>query len=131
MSRPIKRSFTIGVHRTSISLEAPFWEALKAAAAQEGMSSSNLIGRIDVERGSSGLSSAVNNYNNFVSSFESRSLVTARKFRDLNIEPTRREIELLQAVEALPRHAEGEGAEIVPLHGAGDDNEDSPQIAAE
>jgi predicted DNA-binding ribbon-helix-helix protein len=59
MSRPIKRSFTIGGHRTSISLEAPFWEALKAAAAQEGMSSSNLIGRIDAERGSSGLSSAV------------------------------------------------------------------------
>ena len=35
MSRPVKRSFTIGGHRTSISLEAAFWDALKAAAARE------------------------------------------------------------------------------------------------
>lgn len=59
MSRPVKRSFTIGGHRTSISLEAPFWDALRAAAAQERLPLSNLIGRIDAERGSSGLSSAV------------------------------------------------------------------------
>ena len=42
------------------------------------------------------------------SSFESRSLVTARKFRDLNIEPGRREIEVVTPVEALPRYAEEE-----------------------
>jgi predicted DNA-binding ribbon-helix-helix protein len=59
MSRPVKRSFTIGGHRTSISLEAPFWEALKTAAAQERMPLSSLIARIDAERGDSGLSSAV------------------------------------------------------------------------
>jgi predicted DNA-binding ribbon-helix-helix protein len=59
MSRPVKRSFTIGGHRTSISLEAPFWDALKAAAANERMPLSNLIARIDAERGESGLSSAV------------------------------------------------------------------------
>jgi DNA recombination protein RmuC len=76
-----------------------------------------------------GLATAVNNYNSFVSSFESRSLVTARKFRDLNIEPTKREIEVLQAVEALPRYAEDEGAEIVQLTGF--DENDPPQIAAE
>ena len=34
--RPVKRSFTIAGHRTSISLEAPFWDALKEAAAEEG-----------------------------------------------------------------------------------------------
>ncbi|MGH7008420.1 MAG: ribbon-helix-helix domain-containing protein, partial [Stellaceae bacterium] len=27
--RPVKRSFTIAGHRTSIALEPPFWEALK------------------------------------------------------------------------------------------------------
>ncbi len=59
MSRPVKRSFTIGGHRTSISLEAPFWDALKAAAARENVPVSRLIARIDDGRGGSGLSSAV------------------------------------------------------------------------
>ena len=59
MSRPVKRSFTIGGHRTSISLEAPFWAALQSAAEQEKLPLSALIGRIDAERGDGGLSSAV------------------------------------------------------------------------
>jgi len=59
MSRPVKRSFTIGGHRTSISLEAPFWTALKDAAEKEKLPLSTLIARIDAERGGSGLSSAV------------------------------------------------------------------------
>ena len=59
MSRPVKRSFTIAGHRTSISLETPFWEALKAAAAEEGIPVAKLIARIDGSRGASGLSSAV------------------------------------------------------------------------
>ena len=59
MSRPIKRSFSIGGHRTSISLETPFWDALKAAATTEQVSLSTLIARIDAGRGNSGLSSAV------------------------------------------------------------------------
>ena len=59
MSRPVKRSFTIAGHRTSISLEAPFWEALKATAAEEGVAVAKLIARIDGSRGASGLSSAV------------------------------------------------------------------------
>lgn len=57
--RPVKRSFTIGGHRTSISLEAPFWEALKAAATHEGVPVSRLIARIDKDREGCGLSSAV------------------------------------------------------------------------
>ncbi len=59
MTRPVKRSFTIAGHRTSISLEAPFWEALKAVAAEERMPMSQLIARIDTARGNGGLSSAV------------------------------------------------------------------------
>ena len=59
MSRPVKRSFTISGHRTSISLEQAFWVALKAIAADEGVSVAALIGRIDAARGKSGLSSAV------------------------------------------------------------------------
>lgn len=57
--RPRKRSFTIRGHRTSISLETAFWEALKVAAAQESASLAALIARIDAERGETNLSSAV------------------------------------------------------------------------
>lgn len=57
--RPVKRSFSIRGHRTSISLEQPFWEALKEAAAREGLSLAALIARIDERRGAAGLSSAV------------------------------------------------------------------------
>ncbi len=59
MGRPVKRSFTIAGHRTSISLETEFWEALKVAAAQEGVAVAKLIARIDEGRGAGGLSSAV------------------------------------------------------------------------
>ncbi|HVX35418.1 MAG TPA: ribbon-helix-helix domain-containing protein [Hyphomicrobium sp.] len=57
--RPEKRSFSIQGHRTSISLEAAFWSALKAAAAEEGLTLAGLISAIDKERGGAGLSSAV------------------------------------------------------------------------
>ena len=57
--RPAKRSFTIGGHRTSISLEAAFWDALKAAAVEDGVPVSRLIARIDAERAGCGLSSAI------------------------------------------------------------------------
>ena len=58
-ARPQKHSFTIGGHRTSISLEAAFWDALKAAAAEDGVSVSQLIARIDAQRSGAGLSSAI------------------------------------------------------------------------
>ncbi len=57
--RPLKRSFTIAGHSTSISLEAPFWEALKDAAQERGQSLAALVEEIDAKRGSAGLSSAV------------------------------------------------------------------------
>ncbi|MFL6774812.1 MAG: DNA recombination protein RmuC [Sphingomicrobium sp.] len=66
----------------------------------------------DMRKVGAGLTSAVNNYNAFVSSFESRSLVTARKFRDLNIEPSEREIEVVPAVEALPRYGDEDLTQI-------------------
>jgi predicted DNA-binding ribbon-helix-helix protein len=57
--RPVKRSFSIGGHRTSISLEPPFWSALKEVAARERLPLAKLVGAIDKNRGDSGLSSAV------------------------------------------------------------------------
>ena len=103
-------------------------EKLAKEARQIGELGKELYERLakaadDLRKVGSGLSTAVNNYNSFVSSFETRSLVTARKFRDLNIEPGRRDIDVLTPVEALPRYADDE------LEFSGD--EDPPQIAAE
>jgi predicted DNA-binding ribbon-helix-helix protein len=55
-----KRSVTIGGHRTSISLEAPFHLELERIAAERGTSVSALIAAIDAERDpSANLSSAI------------------------------------------------------------------------
>ena len=105
-------------------------EKLAKEARQIGELGKELYERLakaadDLRKVGSGLSTAVNNYNSFVSSFETRSLVTARKFRDLNIEPGRRDIEVLAPVEALPRYADEE------LSLTGDEADEPPQIAAE
>jgi predicted DNA-binding ribbon-helix-helix protein len=55
----VKRSVSIARHRTSISLEEPFWEGLREIAALESLSVQALIGRIDAERGEQNLSSAI------------------------------------------------------------------------
>jgi predicted DNA-binding ribbon-helix-helix protein len=49
-SGPVKRSVMIGGHATSISLETVFWDALKQAAAADGLPLSALVARIDAER---------------------------------------------------------------------------------
>jgi len=54
----IKRSFSIQGHRTSVALEAEFWQALDAAAAARGQSSAALVTEIDEER-STPLASAI------------------------------------------------------------------------
>ncbi len=57
-----KRSVTIAGHRTSISLEDEFWQALQEAAAQERMAVSQLVAEIDEMRGPRSLSSAIRVY---------------------------------------------------------------------
>jgi predicted DNA-binding ribbon-helix-helix protein len=57
--RGVKHSVTIAGHRTSITLEPPFFEALKEIAAGEGLSLSALVRRIDAARGGQGLSRAL------------------------------------------------------------------------
>jgi predicted DNA-binding ribbon-helix-helix protein len=47
MSQPAKRSVTIDGHRTSVSLEDPFWKLLGAQAVARNMSRAALIGQID------------------------------------------------------------------------------------
>jgi predicted DNA-binding ribbon-helix-helix protein len=58
-ARPIKRSFRIAGHQTSISLEAAFWDELKAAAARRRLPLVQLVADIDSARGDTNLSSAV------------------------------------------------------------------------
>ena len=50
MTGPVKRSVMIAGHATSISLEPIFWDALKAAAQEEGVPLSALVARIDAAR---------------------------------------------------------------------------------
>jgi len=45
-----KRSVTIAGHRTSISLEAPFWQALAEIAASRQTSVAALVAEIDRKR---------------------------------------------------------------------------------
>ena len=49
-SGPVKRSVMIAGHATSISLEPIFWDALREAAAAEGLPLNALIARIDADR---------------------------------------------------------------------------------
>jgi predicted DNA-binding ribbon-helix-helix protein len=55
-----KRSITIAGHRTSVSIEAPFWQALGEIAAAKGMSLAAVIVDIDRDRApGTNLSSAI------------------------------------------------------------------------
>jgi two-component system cell cycle response regulator CpdR len=55
----IKRSIALGTRKTSVSLEDPFWLALKEMAAEQGMTVTKLISRIDAGRNEANLSSAL------------------------------------------------------------------------
>lgn len=58
-SRPLKRSFSIRGHRTSISLEAAFWDALIEIAKHQQQPLAQMVAGIDEARGDAGLSGAV------------------------------------------------------------------------
>jgi predicted DNA-binding ribbon-helix-helix protein len=58
--RPEKHSLTLRGHRTSVSLEAPFWTAFREIAAAEGKTLNELASEIDEGRGTaSGLAGAI------------------------------------------------------------------------
>lgn len=62
MDKPRKRSITIAGHATSISLEAPFWDAIRDIAAKQDMSTQDLIAEIDNSKRMASLSSAIRVY---------------------------------------------------------------------
>ncbi len=55
----IKRSVVIHGHKTSVSLEQPFWDAFRDIAETERMSTSALLRKVDAERRHANLSSAI------------------------------------------------------------------------
>lgn len=62
-ARPVKHSLTLHGHRTSVSLEAPFWDAFRDIAAARNMGLNELAAEIDEARGvSAGLASAIRVY---------------------------------------------------------------------
>jgi predicted DNA-binding ribbon-helix-helix protein len=55
----MKRSIVIVGHKTSVSLEEPFWGGLREIAAAKGATLSDLIALIDRDRQQSNLSSHI------------------------------------------------------------------------
>jgi predicted DNA-binding ribbon-helix-helix protein len=58
----IKRSIVLDGHKTSVSLENEFWHGLREIAGRENTALSTLVGKIDRERNSCNLSSAIRVY---------------------------------------------------------------------
>jgi predicted DNA-binding ribbon-helix-helix protein len=58
-SSVVKRSVVIDGHKTSVSLEDPFWNDLKRIAQTQQLTLSELVGNIDASRDHSNLSSAI------------------------------------------------------------------------
>ncbi len=58
-SHVIKRSIVVEGHKTSVSLEDEFWNALKEIAAERRETLSELVGRIDGDRTHGNLSSSI------------------------------------------------------------------------
>ena len=58
-SRVVKRSVTIAGHKTSVSLEDAFWNALKEIAATRKIPLPDLVSTINKERKHGNLSSAI------------------------------------------------------------------------
>lgn len=62
-TRPVKHSLTLHGHRTSVSLEAPFWDAFRDIAAARQIPLNQLAAEVDDARsGDEGLASAIRLY---------------------------------------------------------------------
>jgi predicted DNA-binding ribbon-helix-helix protein len=60
MTRPLKRSLTLKGHRTSVSIEAEFWQEFRAIAERNDRPLNALAAEIDASRGvATGLATAI------------------------------------------------------------------------
>ena len=60
--RTKKYSVTLAGHRTSVSMEEPFWDALKEISKSKGQSITAIVSHIDRNREDLALSSAIRIY---------------------------------------------------------------------
>jgi DNA recombination protein RmuC len=67
-----------------------------------------------LKRLGSGLTSAVDNYNKFVGSFDRSVLPAGRRFRDLNVETGGKEIEALEPLDVMTRDPQSDEARALP-----------------
>ncbi len=58
----VKRSIVIAGHKTSVSLEDAFWDALKEIASARDVTLSEVVANIDALRNQGNLSSAIRLY---------------------------------------------------------------------
>lgn len=58
-SKVVKRSIVIAGHKTSVSLEDAFWDALKDLAGKRDLTLSDVVAEIDATRAQGNLSSAI------------------------------------------------------------------------
>jgi predicted DNA-binding ribbon-helix-helix protein len=82
----VKRSVAVGRHKTSVSLEAAFWDGLREISGSRNMTLSGLISEIDSNRNESNLSSAIRTF--VLGYFRSRAatgeiVVAGRELADL------------------------------------------------
>jgi predicted DNA-binding ribbon-helix-helix protein len=55
----VKRSIVVADHKTSVSLEEPFWSGMKEISGQRGTTLSEVVNEIDANRQHGNLSSAI------------------------------------------------------------------------
>ncbi len=91
-------------------------EGLAREAKQIGQLGKEMYDRLatvaeHLRRVGGGLSSSVTNYNKLVGSFEKNLFTTGRRFKELNIETGKKELEDVPELDALPRYGDVEEAQ--------------------
>jgi predicted DNA-binding ribbon-helix-helix protein len=90
--RPVKRSISIAGHKTSFSLEEPFWVALKEIAKLHGQSVASIICYLDemrfVKKGDIGLSGAIRLFvmRHYMEIIQKRTNITSELFSFLGLD---------------------------------------------
>jgi len=78
----VKRSVILNDHKTSVSLEDPFWDAMKEIAGLKGVTLTELVAQIDADREHSNLSSAIRVF--VLDHFRSRASVGKTRIPEAN-----------------------------------------------